>query len=386
MEAESYMKKRRKLSGLFFETALPNEYLVVIGQKGLKPILGGRKFRWFKKFLRVPASVQRLYFKTDNANFDYQGIGIEGYANWRINSNNPSQAIAVLDLFDENDPMALTNEALRTICIEAVRHVIANMSIEDAIRKKDDIAENLQNQLKTIEEKWGIVFDQVGIEKVTIMSGKVFNDLQAQYRSQLHLNSEKTRLNTELEITQVQNATSERTTHEKLESQQRIDLLRIENNAKIKERELNERQIFADKERTVGEENFRKEMIFKLEQEETKHNLEKLTQELQLAMHELEMKIAESNLKFETINSQLAEKKIALQKLQREVEQSYTNDELFSRFVAQLPAIAQSVNISNYSVLDTGGNSNLTPIIKMVNELVFSFKNMAKSFRGEEVI
>ena len=91
-KTSDYVKRRKKLSGVFFEVALPNEYLVPMGQKRVKPILGGKRFRLFRKFLRVPASVETLYFKTDNANMHYQGIGIEGYASWRIDPARPEVA------------------------------------------------------------------------------------------------------------------------------------------------------------------------------------------------------------------------------------------------------------------------------------------------------
>jgi hypothetical protein len=152
-----YVERRKKLHGSFFETALPNEYLVEIGRKKVSFQLGGRRFRLFKKFIRIPASVQTLRFSTDNANQDYQGIGIEGYANWRIDPSNPETAIHTLDFFDENDPMARTNAGLRTICVEAVRHVIANMGVDDALKKKDEIGERLRSQLKEVEKTWGIV-------------------------------------------------------------------------------------------------------------------------------------------------------------------------------------------------------------------------------------
>jgi flotillin len=198
-------KLRKKYSGIFFERALPNQYLVVVGRKNVKPVLGGKKFRWFNKFIHVPAFVQRLKFSTDNANVDYQGIEIQGYASWRINPQNPEKSISTLDFFDDNDPMEKTNEELKTICIEAVRHTIANMTIDDALKKKDDIAQSLFVQLKTIEEKWGIIFDQVGIEQVRVMSGKLFQDLQSDFRSKLRLSASASQLQTDREIAKLNN-------------------------------------------------------------------------------------------------------------------------------------------------------------------------------------
>jgi len=131
-----YIKKRKKLSVPFFEIALPNEYLVRIGSKHVKLIIRRKKFGLFEKYIRIPASIQTLEFTTDNANINFQGLGIEGFAPWQIDPNNPVKAIQSLDLFDENDPMANTNYELKIMCIEAIRHVIANMAIEDAHRKK----------------------------------------------------------------------------------------------------------------------------------------------------------------------------------------------------------------------------------------------------------
>ena len=137
-------KKPRRYSGLFFERALPNEYLVVIGKSKIKPILGGKKFRWFNKFIHVPAYVQRLKFLTDNANIHYQGIEIQGYASWRIHPEHPEKSLSTLDFFNENDPMAKTNDELKTICIEAVRHVIANMTKMD-IKKQVDLINSIES-------------------------------------------------------------------------------------------------------------------------------------------------------------------------------------------------------------------------------------------------
>ena len=49
-----YIARRKKLHGPFFETALPNEYLVEIGRRKVSLQLGGRRFRLFKKFMQSP--------------------------------------------------------------------------------------------------------------------------------------------------------------------------------------------------------------------------------------------------------------------------------------------------------------------------------------------
>jgi len=377
-------KKRKKYAGFFYERALPNEYLVVIGKSKIKPVLGGKKFRWFNKFIHVPAYVQRLKFQTDNANIHYQGIEIHGYASWRINPDFPEKSISTLDFFNENDPMAKTNDELKTICIEAVRHVIANMTIDDALKKKDDIAESLIVQLKTIENKWGIIFDQVGIEQVRIMSDTLFHDLQSEFRGKLRLSAEITNIETEREITKRKNETEEKNTKEKLESKEKLELVRIESETKIKKKELVEEAHINEQKRIQKEEAFRQELAFKMEQEEKEHQLNILTNQLKTELNKLDTKLFETTDKLEEIKSEIAKKQLKLKELEQKIQQTYTPEKLNYELISILPKLFESIQIDNYSVLDTGGDSASSPIMKLVNEIFFAVKNFKIDSKNNE--
>lgn len=189
-----------RVRSLIYEHALPNEYIVQIGVDDAKPVLGGRRLKLGRRFLKFPAAVQTVYFTSDNANRNYQGLRIDGYACWRIDPEKPEMAARSLDFSDRDNPMGNTNRILRTICTEAIRHIIANLSIEDALTKKDEIGRSLKGQLERIERSWGITFDQVGIERVTILSGAVFEDLQQKTRDELRLGAAESRMDTDLKI------------------------------------------------------------------------------------------------------------------------------------------------------------------------------------------
>ncbi len=375
---DNYMKKRRRLNSLFFASALPNEYLVAIGGKEVKPILGGRKFRIGKKFLRVPASVQRLHFVTDNANIDYQGIGIEGFAVWRINPVNPSKAISTLDFFDDNDPMARTNEDMKTICVEAVRHVIANMSIDDALRKKDEIAENLKTQLIVVEEKWGIVFDQVGIVKVTIMSNRLFQDLQSDFRSQHRLKAERVRISTDRELAKEANLIMEKNELEKLDVERKLQMQKMQNDAQLNERRLVEKQKFEEQERIISEENYRKEQTFRMEQEDKENELITLKNNLELERHKIEANLLNSQLKIQETKDKIAERAIEIKKQERQAEQVYSEGEISAKFIEVLPEVFGNLNIQNYSVIEGGKDSAISPAGRLLHELIAVLKNSGK--------
>ncbi len=376
---EAEKKKRRSYSGVFFERALPNEYLVVVGKTKIKPVLGGKKFKWFNKFIHVPAYVQRLKFLTDNANIHYQGIEIQGYASWRINPQSPEKSLSTLDFFNENDPMAKTNEELKTICIEAVRHVIANMTIDDALKKKDDIADRLFVQLKSIEDKWGIVFDQVGIEQVRIMSDTLFQDLQSEFRSKLRLNAEISTIETDREISRRRIETEEKNSKEQLESDEKLNLIKIESKTKIKKKELIEETNINSEKQKQKEEAYRREIAFKMEQEEKQHELNLLTNKLQTTLNKLETTLYKTTNDLEEIKSEIAKKHIALKELEQKVEQTISPEKLNYELIQVLPQLFESINIDNYSVLDTGNDSINSPVLKLISELNFALKNFGQN-------
>ena len=375
MAENNYHKSRKKLSTIFFETALPNEYLVVLGKKEIKPILGGRKFKWGKKFLRVPANVQKLKFETDNANMDYQGIGIEGYATWRINPEKPEVAITTLDFFDDENPMHKTNEDLKTICIEAVRHVIANMSIEDALKNKDAIADNLTKQLTEIERKWGIVFDQVGIEKVKIMSNRLFNDLQSEFRNKLRLESSRTQIATDREIAKEENEIHEKNELERIQTEQKIELQDVEKQKQLSKQKLDGQKEIKEKERQIKEEEFRKEIEFNLEKEQKNHELKQLESDLEIKLRETEIKVLTAKLKQQDLENKIETKQIEIDKLRRKLDQSYTQEELNNLFIEKLPEIFESIKIDNYSVMTGGDGKNTFPVTQIMQEIIQVLKN-----------
>lgn len=371
MSEKTYMNKRKQFSSLLFERALPNEYLVEVGKKNPIPVLGGKKLKLFSRFLRIPAYVQKLSFTTDNANIDYQGIGIEGYAGWRINPEKPQIAIATLDFFDETDPMTKTNEALKTICIEAVRHVIANMTIEQALKNKDEIADNLKQQLKAIEDKWGIVFDHVGIEKVRIMSNKLFTDLQSDYRNKLHEESEKKRIATQRNIAKEQNHANEKNKLEELETSQKVSMIRINNNTQLRVREIEEHHNVEEKERLLREENYRQNQIFDLEKQEKEFELKQKQQQIQIQTLQKELELLKAKNEAQQIEHLLQTNQLEIEKLSRETLQQFSPEFLTNELITRLPEIFKAFRINNYSVMETGDQKSVSPVVKIIEELLF---------------
>jgi hypothetical protein len=233
-------KKINDIGSWLFIYALPNEYIVPIGVDGAKPTLGGRFFRIGRKFLKVPASVETVYFTSDNANRNYQGLKIDGYAVWRVDPERPEVAIRTLDFFDQMQPMDNTNRILQTICTEAIRHIIANITIDDALRKKNEIAEQLKSQLAHVQVSWGIVFDQVGIERITILSSEVFDDLQQKNRDELRFAAANSKMETDQLIEQKKAEYLRETEKTHTQSERESRILKSTTETEIRTIELNQ--------------------------------------------------------------------------------------------------------------------------------------------------
>lgn len=230
-----------RFRSLLFEYALPNEFIVPIGVKDAKPALGGKFFKTGKKFLKFPATVQTVYFTSDNANKSYQGLRIDGYACWRVDPEKPDVAARILDFSDQENPMGNTNRILRTICTEAIRHIIANLTIDEALTKKDEIGRNLKSQLERIERTWGVIFDQVGIERVTILSSRVFEDLQQKMRDSLRLAAAESRMETDQEIAKKKAKHTEEMSALRSKTEKEARILKARTESEIHEVELRER-------------------------------------------------------------------------------------------------------------------------------------------------
>lgn len=444
-------RKINNIGSLFYIYALPNEYIVPIGSKGVKPVLGGKFFRIGRRFLKVPASVETVYFTSDNANRNYQGLKIDGYAVWRVDSEHPELAMCSLDFFDQMQPMDNTNRILQTICTEAIRHIISNLSIDEALRKKNEIAEQLRAQLKPIQNSWGIVFDQVGIERITILSSDVFDDLQQKNRDELRFAAANSKMETDQHIEQKKAEYLRETekTHRQSERESRI--LKSESETEIRNIELNQQaqreteELKFTEQKRIREESADQEKlqaeidgkIFLVEEQQRQTNAElksksdieiaKTAEQLRMISSSIQAQITELEqqqqqiLKQQQLNEQaLAEKQslkqlrvaekqqtklklevereqhslklqqeqeklnhqIKLQTLEREKQQeAFKNNISATRvqaeFVRQLPEIAASIKIDNYSSFDTSGASPLTAFVSQALSL-FEDKNLKK--------
>jgi hypothetical protein len=161
---------------------------------------------------------------------------------------------------------------------------------------------------------------------------------------------------------------------EKLETDQKLEMIRIENANIIKKKALIEEMNLNEQKQKFKEAEFRAQIAFKLEQEQKEHELLVLKNNLQTSLNELDIKLFETSNNLEDIKSEIAAKQIQVKELEQKLEQSFSDEKIKYEFIKTLPVLFESIKIDNYSVLDSGNDQITSPVIKILNELLFSIK------------
>ncbi len=146
----------------------------------------------------IPSSAQSITFAADQITAENQGVEVAGFAVWKI--DDPQKAAACFDFSDNAAALTTIGENLRNVVESAIRHQVANMTIEDALRKRGTIILQLKNELAYIAGEWGLVVDTVEIRNVKVLSGQLFAQMQAPFREKMRFASEMSALETEKQL------------------------------------------------------------------------------------------------------------------------------------------------------------------------------------------
>lgn len=118
----------------------PTEYLLVcrrgrIIKQGFG--LGAWRLPGLDHACLVPCTAYNLAFKADQVTQENQGVEITGFAVWKI--GNPEAAAQRFSFDDPEQAVATINAYLQDVVESAIRHRMANMTIEEELRKRATI-------------------------------------------------------------------------------------------------------------------------------------------------------------------------------------------------------------------------------------------------------
>ncbi len=150
------------------------------------------------RYYLIPSTAQSVSFAADQITAENQGVEVAGFAVWRIAE--PEKAAACFDFADSEAALTAIGGNIRNVVESAIRHQVANMTMEAVLRKRGSIILQLKSELAYIAEQWGLVIETVEIRTVKVLSAQLFAQMQAGFRDRMRLESESSAMKTEQEL------------------------------------------------------------------------------------------------------------------------------------------------------------------------------------------
>ena len=345
-----------------YVTVNPSDYAIVFKNGNI--IKEGRGFRFYCtpriQYVIIPGNVKNITFVADQISKENQGVEVSGFAIWKV--GDPKKIYQNFDFNVESDTMEQVSVFLKDVVESAIRHMVANMTIEEVLRKRGTIIVQLKKELEYISEQWGIVVDTIEIKNVRIQSKNLFDNMQAQFRNAIRLEAETNTIETERQIEEQrinvgdqnkiikqQSEIADRERKKKLQLQENNDQAEVEKHQREQDHARKKEEMTRKWELFKEEEEYKRSQM--LEQNRTIAEEEKL-QALQ----------AELELKKKQLEVELEKYDIAIEKLQVETENLKKDYRVI--LAENLPAALQNLKIDR---LDLGGTT-LDTLIEALKE------------------
>ncbi len=284
----------------------PSDYVIIF--KNGKIAKEGRGLSFFcypwTQYVIIPSGITTIPFVADQITNENQGVEVAGFAIWKIKE--PNKTYLHFDFFAGNNPVELINKSLKDVVESAIRHMVANMSIENVLRKRGTIILQLKQELEYICDQWGISIDTIEIKDVKILSKALFSNMQATFRNKIRLESETSSMLTEQEITT-----------KKLHHEEQMSIAKQANRLRETERQTKQKQTEMGQREKLESLGLEKDLRIKKQEEQQKVELDINRQTNKLKEIERHSKIQQTEItQKEKTDSLRLEKELEIQKIE----------------------------------------------------------------------
>lgn len=187
-----------------YVSSAPNEWMLVIRNGNLIKHGVGISFhkRWGDKIVKFPSKIHRVNFTAQQVTQEKQGIEISGVIIWEVYrvKDGPLKAYKYLGKDLSSSFPKTANDILQQMSGSIVRHRIANSTIEEILKQRDQVRTEIKDELNKIVNGWGVWLESVEITDVKILSGRLFKHLQTEYREDQRSKAQIIKLNTQNEL------------------------------------------------------------------------------------------------------------------------------------------------------------------------------------------
>ena len=385
-----YFKFYRK-----FNSAEPNEWMIVM--RNGKVIECGVGISYYTSLkdvvVKFPSKINKVRFSAQQVTQEMQGIEVSGIIIWSIyrEKDGPLKAYKYLgkDIMTETPQTA--NQQMVEISNSIVRHRIANSTIDEVLKNRELVRDEIKKEMNEIVNGWGIWLESVEITDVKILSSTLFKDLQMEFRKEQQQKAEYIKMETEKDLKEIRLKTEIEYTKKEAENETNKTIYKCTEDIKIareKQRVYEQQQIIEKKKVNTDfklkEYKEGKDKEFKLF--EKNQNLE---QTLKAADQQLAQKVQEKLglVESQKINRQNIEDEIKMYNLQKndELKNEISEFELKNdlilktnskiRVLNAISAIYEVMPIHEMKILNFGENKD--PVAGLVNQVLGAVHEMA---------
>jgi regulator of protease activity HflC (stomatin/prohibitin superfamily) len=217
--------KNEKMKTVGIVNASPAEFAIHQRMGKIRHIGRGISFfklPWIDRYTIIPSSTRTIQFRADQITAENQGVEISGFAAWRV--ADAERAAANFDFTDAEAALGAIGGALQDVVESAIRHQVARLTIEDALRKRGSIILQLKEEMAYVAGLWGIAVETVEIKSVRILSRQLFENLQAPFRNAIRFESDQSAIETERRLAEQRTAQQEELARQK----HQLEIRRIE--------------------------------------------------------------------------------------------------------------------------------------------------------------
>jgi regulator of protease activity HflC (stomatin/prohibitin superfamily) len=113
-----------------------------------------------------------------------QGLEVSAMIVWTINrtADGPMKAYKNLGSDLASDDPLTANNLLTSMASAIVRNCIANSTIDEIIKNRQQLREAINKEMTEVVQGWGVWLETIEITDVKILSGSLFKDMQCTFR------------------------------------------------------------------------------------------------------------------------------------------------------------------------------------------------------------
>ena len=166
--------------------AQPNQWMIVL--RDGKLVKCGVGISCLKlpndKIVTFPSKINKVNFIAQQVTKEMQGLEVSGIIIWTIfrDGDGPLKAYKSLGADIHEDEPKIANQNLVEMANGIVRHKIANSNINEVLKNRRFIREDIKKELNRNVNGWGVWLEAVEITEVKILSVGLFENMQTEFR------------------------------------------------------------------------------------------------------------------------------------------------------------------------------------------------------------